>query len=306
MTLPWHIGFVEQTPPAPATLLVGEAGAGRDELALALAASFAGGDENSVVAVLKKVENKKEWFPDKNADILVVHPDAAAAAPIIPVDAARSVVDFCSVSPTSMTRRAVLLTSAECLVRTPSAVSALLKTLEEPAEDKSLILSARSASLLPPTIASRCRIIAAPRPDEQQAKAWLEQNGGDIAALAFCGGLPLDAAQTNAAQINAAAEWFAAGGTLNIYGAAQKLAEFDGWLDCLQKWTADGARAACGLPARYFPGRETTLAALGAKPRRWLDGHALLLQKRRLAAHPLARDLFMKEILHDYRNIFAD
>ncbi|MBE8158210.1 MAG: hypothetical protein HAW59_02295, partial [Betaproteobacteria bacterium] len=47
------------------------------------------------------------------------------------------------------------------------------------------------------------------------------------------------------------------------------------------------------------------LAALCGQPRRWLDCHALLLQKRRLAAHPLARDLFIKETLHDYRNIFA-
>ncbi|MBE8158211.1 MAG: hypothetical protein HAW59_02300, partial [Betaproteobacteria bacterium] len=252
MTLPWHLGFVEKTPPAPATLIIGQTGAGRDELALALAASFAGGGENPIAAVLTAVkkEGKKEWFADKNADVLAVYPDGG----VIPVDAARRVVEFCAISPIFMPRRAVLVASAELL--NAAAANALLKVLEEPAADKSLVLSARSASLLPPTVASRCRIIAAPRPDKKQSREWLEQNGGGIASLDFCGGLPLDAARTDAAQIAAAAELFAAGKKLNIHAAAQTMAGFDGWLDCLQKWVSDGARAASGVSARYFPGRE--------------------------------------------------
>ena len=300
MILPWHADAVKKTPPAPATLVTGQAGAGRDEFALALAASFAGGGENSIPAVLTPVkkEGKKEWFADKNSDILAVYPDGD----VIPVDAARRIVEFCAISPVSLPRRAVVAARAECL--NAAAANALLKVLEEPAADKSLILSARSASLLPPTVASRCRIILAPAPDEKQARGWLKENGGDAAALAFCGGLPLDAARTDSQQTAAAAELFAAGKNLNIHAAARTLANFDGWLDCLQKWVSDGARASCGLPARYFPGNKKLAASARAHPRRWLDCHVLLLQKRRLAAHPLSRDLFIKETLHDFRNIF--
>lgn len=303
MIPPWYLEFLENTPPAPATLITGPAGAGRDELALALACSFAAGKNTApVVAVLtpSKKEGKKEWYADKNADILAAYPDGE----IIPVDAARRIIEFCAISPMTLPRRAVLVARAECL--NAAAANALLKLLEEPAADKSLILSARAAALLPPTIISRCRILSPPPPGEKEARAWLKQNGGDAATLAYCGGLPLDAARADGKQIAAAAALFAAGKKMDIHGAAQTLGGFDGWLECLQKWVADGARAAFGLPARYFPGREKTLAALCNHPRRWLDGHARLLGKRRLAAHPLARDLFIKETLHDYRNICAD
>ncbi len=306
---PWHLNIIAKTPPAPATLVIGQAGAGRDELALALAASFAGAGDSAapVIAVLTPIKKeKKEWFADKNADILAVYPDGN----IIPVDAARRVIEFCAISPMSLPRRAVVFLSAECM--NAAASNALLKVLEEPAADKSLVLAARSASLLPPTIVSRCRIIAAPHPSAAEAEQWLRENIKDKTAmafagrtLAFCGGLPMDALCADSEKIAAAADWFAEGKNLNIHGAAKTMADFDGWLECLQKWTADGCRAACGLPARYFPGREKRQAELCNDPQRWLDCHARLSEKRPLAAHPLARDLFIKEILDDYRNIFA-
>lgn len=303
-TLPWHRNLVAQTPPTPAILVVGHAGAGAGHLALSLAASFAGATEDSPaiakLEMIKKADGKKEWYADKNADILSLSPEQK----IIPVDAVRRIIEFCAFSPMTRSRRVAVLLSAECL--NAAAANALLKTLEEPAADKSLILSAHAASLLPPTIVSRCQIIIAPPPTAKQAAEWLKQNGGSAETLAFCGGLPLLAAKADTAKIAAAVELFAAGKKLNIHATAKVLGDFDEWLDCLQKWVADGCRAAAGLPARYFPASEKRQRALCNCSHRWLNGYARLLEKRFLAAHPLARDLFIKETLHDYRSIFLD
>ncbi|MGI9298286.1 MAG: hypothetical protein ACR2QC_10350 [Gammaproteobacteria bacterium] len=307
MIPPWHRKIIAETPPAPATLILGREGDGRDILALALAASFAGAEKDanldSIVGNLtafKKTDTKKEWYIDKNTDIMAVRPDQE----IIPIGAVRRIIEFCAIAPIAFARRAAAVLRAECM--NGAAANALLKTLEEPSPDKILILSARAASLLPPTVVSRCRVLSAPPPDESQAREWVRRCGGDETTLAFCGGTPLAAAAADSRKIAAAAAHFAAGKNMDIHAAAQTMSAFDGWLDCLQKWVADGCRAASGLPARYFPGGEKRQAAMCGDPLRWLDVHAALLQKRRLAAHPLAADLFIKEILNDYRGIFVD
>ena len=308
MIYPWHRQTLKETALVPATLLLGEEGDGRDTLALALAASFASAEENAdlnslignLTAIKKSESSAKEWFLDKNTDIMAVRPDQE----IIPVDAVRRVIEFCALTPIALARRAVAILRAECL--NAAAANALLKTLEEPAEDKILILSARSSSLLPPTITSRCRIVIAPRPAAADAREWVMQHGGTDSTLAFCGGAPIAAATTDENKIGEAAAHFAAGKNINIHAAAQTMANFDGWLDCLQKWIADGARAAAGLSCRYFPGVEKRQIALCDNPLRWLDAYAALIKKRRLVNHPLAADLFIKEILYDFRKMFLD
>lgn len=306
--LAWHRDIVETALPAPATLLLGEVGDGRDLLALALAASFAGTDANAepksfcAQLVAHKKSSGKEWFMDQNADVLSVSPDGG----IIPVDAARRIVEFCSLAPIALARRVAVVLSAECM--NAAAANALLKTLEEPAKDKALILAARASSLLPPTIISRCRIIVAPPPDRQEATEWAEQKGADQHMLAFSGGMPLAAqeAKENWQQICDAVDHFGKGSRMNIHSAAADLAKFDGWLDCLQKWVSDGCRATSGLSARYFPASEQQFVSLCQHPVRWLNCHHMLSQKRQLASHPLAADLFIKETLHEFRNMFVD
>ena len=315
MILPWHESIVANAKPAPATLILGREGDGRDKLALALAASFAGAEANDVaenleslicnLTAVKKSDSKKEWYIDKNTDIIAVHPDQE----MIPIDAVRRIIEFCSLTPIALPRRTAAVLRAECM--NAPAANALLKTLEEPAKDKALILAARAAPLLPPTIVSRCRILTAPPPDKSQAQKWMQEqcdaNEKESAAmLAYCGGAPLAAANADAKKIAEAAAHFAAGKNINIHSAAQTMATFDGWLDCLQKWAADGCRTASGLPARYFPGEEKKQKQLCNDPIRWLNAHSSLIGKRRLASHPLSADLFVKEILDDYRRMFVD
>ncbi|MCL5798980.1 MAG: DNA polymerase III subunit delta', partial [Gammaproteobacteria bacterium] len=56
-----------------------------------------------------------------------------------------------------------------------AAASALLKTLEEPPEDAVVVLSARNARTLPPTIVSRAERHRLPYPERASALAWLER-----------------------------------------------------------------------------------------------------------------------------------
>lgn len=74
-----------------------------------------------------------------------------------------------------------------------AAASALLKTLEEPPEDAVLILSARNARALPPTIRSRAEVYRLPFPDRNQGLVWL-QDGASLGTGEGTHGMFLDLA----------------------------------------------------------------------------------------------------------------
>ena len=301
-TLEWHLPIIDATLAMPATLVAGHRGAGAHQLAQDLAVKFCGGDTRHIshLTAVKKGDSGKEWIMSQHSDIMIVHPDNN----VIAINATREIIHFCSLSPMALERRAAVILQAECM--NTAAANALLKTLEEPATDKLLILSVHAVNLLPPTIISRCRIINTPMPNREQALAWLQKKDINPQALAFCGGLPLIAENIDIDKINDAITFFKRGKNINVPAAAKTFIHFEGWLDCLQKWITDGCRAAVGLPARYFPGEEKHQTTLCDNPERWFNYHAYLSQKRRLLSHPLAADLFIKEILYDYRKIFID
>ena len=68
---------------------------------------------------------------------------------------------------------------------------------------------------------------------------------------------------------------------------------------------------AYALPVRcrplFFRDCAATLAQLAAgKKERWLDFYRYLLKRRALAAHPLAKEIFIREILYAYRRLCTD
>lgn len=73
------------------------------------------------------------------------------------IEQARQIKDFLSLKPYQGKHQAVVVVAAENL--TDEAQNALLKTLEEPAEEAILILGVGSEDQLLPTIISRCQII---------------------------------------------------------------------------------------------------------------------------------------------------
>ena len=270
----------------------GDAGIGAGKFTLALAEKFSG---------VQKINDHPDILlvrPEKN--IIRIRPDGKFKEPTI-----HDLIVFCALKPTTLTHRIALILEAEKMNR--HAANALLKTLEEPEGKKIIILWAKSAQLLPATIVSRCRLVTAPRPDTKTAKRWMAESGFNQEATAFAGGQPLAANNDYETKRKAAVKALSRGGELNIHTAAKIFADDDIWLECLQKWAADGVRVAAALPARFFPDAKDDLRPLCHKRLRpWLDFHALLIKKRRWHDHPLARDILIKDILHEYRRIFAD
>lgn len=91
----------------------------------------------------------------------------------IKVDQVRLLVDFLSHTSQQGGKKIAIISPAESM--NTNAANALLKSLEEPADDTFLLLVADSPARLLPTIRSRCQHTSLPRPDVQQSLAWLTQ-----------------------------------------------------------------------------------------------------------------------------------
>ena len=313
---PWQQDMVENTPVAPAVIITGDAGIGAGELALALAHNFCGSGGKST-----------------NPDLLITLPENNN----ISVVAIRHLIEFLSLAPVNRQRRVAVVLCADCMHS--SAANALLKTLEEPLVDKALVLWTQSLQRLPATIISRCRVYSAPLPSAGEAEEAAQAAAG---LLPFCSYRPLAAItypsdwqqllagifrQGAAIDVNAAIsalnvsheggqhwqqvmeKYLNVGAHLNPHCLewAEKTGDKHRWLDGLQKWVADGVRVACALPPLFFPAHATVLQKFTAgKKRRWLDFYRYLLERRALVAHPLVKDLFIREILYAYRRLCAD
>ena len=112
---------------------------------------------------------------------LGVHPDLvlveAEGRTAVTVDQARSTVAMASRAPIESQRKVFLFEEAGMM--NDEAANALLKTLEEPTPSTVFILVAESDDELPPTVASRCRIVFFGRVTEQDIAAALVNRGLD-------------------------------------------------------------------------------------------------------------------------------
>ena len=116
---------------------------------------------------------------------------------VIKIDQVRSVVEFTNKTAGLGQRKIVVIAPADSM--NVNAANALLKSLEEPAEDTYLLLVCHRLHSLPATIRSRCQILKLAVPDAQQCLAWLDKATGDRAQserlLALADGRPLLAEQ---------------------------------------------------------------------------------------------------------------
>ena len=317
---PWLPPGLESAAPAPATLVAGADGDGAAWFAERLTIKFATGGA---------AWNPENPIPLNSPDILAVRPDLPKSKPEdekthYGVESVRGgeeeaddsaapgarkprrigLVEFAGMRPKALPFRAVLIRRADRM--NPQAANALLKTLEEPGRATRFVLTAPAARLLLPTVASRCRVLQSPRPSAEQAAAWVRQAGRDAADLAFFGGRPLDAAGEDAKTRDlrrATAGLFRAGKDLDLGAAAKILSTVPAaeWLDWLQKWTSDAARAAMNLRPRFFPGDAEILSRLAAgRSRSFLDLHAALV-RRRIPPQALNATLLVMDALEDYR-----
>lgn len=103
------------------------------------------------------------------------HPDVQIYAPekskMVKVSQVRALSAFAVASPQVASRKVVIIDRADQL--NINAANALLKTLEEPVPNVTLLLLQESGRPLLPTIRSRCQIVSLPVPATQEASNWL-------------------------------------------------------------------------------------------------------------------------------------
>jgi DNA polymerase-3 subunit delta' len=103
------------------------------------------------------------------------HPDIRVYTPeksrMIKIDQIRALSSFAVSSPQVSARKVAIIDRADQL--NINSANALLKTLEEPAEDVTLILLQESGRPVLPTVRSRCQSLLIATPGRDQAAHWL-------------------------------------------------------------------------------------------------------------------------------------
>jgi DNA polymerase-3 subunit delta' len=231
----------------------------------------------------------------------------------IKIDQIRALADFMNISTHRQGMRVILLYPAEAL--NTAAANALLKTLEEPPPQTVFLLISHGIDRLLPTILSRCRKFALPMPSQDEALAWLQEQGvADADAwLAEQGGAPLIAhawAQSGMRQtLDDFLQLLAKPGVEGALKGADQLqktpvVDLVAWL---QRWLYDVFSIKLSGRIRYYPRYRKELAALAERVEvpDLLRAMSAVREKRAIANHPLAPKLFIEDMLLDYSSVFS-
>ncbi|MEO1765635.1 DNA polymerase III subunit delta' [Thiobacter aerophilum] len=248
-----------------------------------------------------------------HADLRLIEPlegeEEGRAVRQIAIAQVRELEDFVGLSTHQEGARVIVIHPAEAM--NPAAANALLKTLEEPAENTVFLLVSHKPRQLLPTVVSRCRTVAMPLPDEEMARAWLESQGVIDArlCLALAGGAPLEALRyADGEYLAARGVFLAALGEpakldwlkLAEQGARQDLAS---QIDWLQKWLYDLVAVRLARRVRYNPDFAPRLRELGAgvKVEALLRFVRELEGVRRHLDHPLNPQLLLETVFLAYQ-----
>lgn len=220
----------------------------------------------------------------------------------------RALGDFVNLSSHRAGNRMVLIHPAEAL--NPASANALLKTLEEPSPNSTLILVSHQANFLLPTIKSRCHRISMPPSTTTQAHDWLKQQGVEPASLclALAGGAPLLAREYADAHYLQARQSFLSAlqkpKHLNWLQLAEQGAKADlaTRFDWLQKWIADLVTARLAGKVRYNLDFVSSLQDLAVQVNlmRVQNFADELAQIKRRLRHPLNPQLLLESALLSY------
>ncbi|MGM0451461.1 MAG: DNA polymerase III subunit delta' [Pseudomonadota bacterium] len=180
-----------------ALMLLGPAGVGKRQLAVALASLLL------CEAPVASDHGAVACGECKQCRLLSGegHPDARRLMPTdqsryIRIHQVRALGGFVMESPQVARRKVAILERADQL--NLNSANALLKTLEEPPADTFLLVLQREGQPVLPTIRSRCQILRVEAPPTEQARAWLagqrsEEGAALDQALRWAGGAPIEA-----------------------------------------------------------------------------------------------------------------
>lgn len=134
----------------------------------------------------------RQLLAGANLEYTQLVPEGAGST--IRIDAVRELVNWLQLTPSSGGYRVAFISQADALNH--SSANSLLKTLEEPADNAILVLSASRVGKLPATVCSRCQQINLDIEDSAAAINWLmERNVAEPEqALLDAGQAPLRAA----------------------------------------------------------------------------------------------------------------
>lgn len=264
------------------------------------------------------------WFlQDTHPDFRLIQPDALSAqeeekeggkkpAKQISVDQIRALMNFSNLSAHQGGFRVVLIHPAETM--NANAANALLKTLEEPSGRMLFILVTHRPQQLPPTILSRCLMLAATMPSPEAGAAWLKQQGiaDPGALLAQAGFAPLQAARL--AEEAAGAEEYSRflqeirqPAKFDVFALAELLqrtepAKVIHWL---QQWCYDLGSAKLAGKVLYHPDMADAIKAIADKVVMLdlLRYQKELVVAKREASHPLNPKLLFESVLLSYRQM---
>lgn len=207
--------------------------------------------------------------------------------------------------------RIVLIQPAEAM--NLAAANALLKMLEEPAQNAIFILVSHQRQRLLPTILSRCHQVSMPIPTVEQSMNWLgSQNIGHAAELlAYYASAPLKVVEASVEYAGLQECWklLAQGSQISPAVLATKLLAHsaDSGMLVLQKWLFDIVLIQNTGQIRYHMSQMKALQALASR----VNLNALFaLQKkvealRKLATHPLNHELQLEVLLLEYSKLFS-
>lgn len=305
-----------------ALLLHGQAGIGKHEFALDVAATLLCTVAEEEGAACGKCAHCL-WFKEG------AHPDFKLIAPEdmdesndspkkkkakksqISVAQIRELYEYLGLSShQSNGKRIVLISPADTL--NVASANALLKILEEPPADTVFILVSNQPQRLLPTIVSRCQAISMTLPTTAEAVSWLKEQGLTHAemALDYAGGAPLLAMQFEAQmEINTRLfEQLERGAHLDPSSSAPLFLSLgmEHALDVLQKWIFDLANFTFLKQLRYHKQHVNALQALSnsVKLKRLLVFQQGLVDAKKTAAHPLSNEMQLENILLKYTQLF--
>lgn len=250
----------------------------------------------------------------------------------ISIEETRSAIEGLSIGSHRGGMRVILIYPLELL--RPDSANTLLKSLEEPPASTVFILLADRIDRVLPTIRSRCRLLAAPRPDRIQGLAWLKSQLLSIAGLKIKdsdietiydeqGGAPYavldsiiarhhqdekDELTLSIAASRILLQAMAQGGRIAWLETTEKVhkAPIGYLLATMQRWVSDIQAVSQGGEPRYYPKHLATLQglALAARAQKLLAFWKSLIQARRSENHPLASRIQMEALLSQYQQVF--